>query len=219
MYRISVLPIIFGAVVAGGCTGGVGYTASVSTQGYAPDLVYVSPGVMVIADYDEPIFYVDNFYWRIDGGTWYRSRSYTGGWVGATPPPTVARIQRPHQYVHYRPSGYVSHRERVRPTPTPVVRDHRDNRPRVEPRPQPVVRDHREDRPRVEPRPQPPIVRDHREDRSRVETRPQPPGRANPSHERTPPQGHDRKGKDNKGNDNNDKKGHKDRDDKKGPRK
>ena len=70
---------------------------------YGPDLVTVSPGVQVIADYDEPIFYSDGFYWRYYGGAWYRSNYYTGGWVYARPPVAVLRIDRPYAYRHYRP--------------------------------------------------------------------------------------------------------------------
>jgi hypothetical protein len=89
------------AALAAGCA------ATVATDGYGPDLVTVSPGVQVIADYDEPIFYSDGFYWRYDGGVWYRSTYYTGGWAYARPPVAVMRIQQPYAYRHYRPAGWV----------------------------------------------------------------------------------------------------------------
>ena len=57
-----------------------------------PDLVYVSPGVYVIADYAEPVFYASNYYWRYDGGVWYRSRSYTGGWMLSYDVPIAVRV-------------------------------------------------------------------------------------------------------------------------------
>ncbi len=150
------LPIAFGAVLlVGGCAGTVGYSGTVETS--APDLVYVSPGVQVIADYDEPIFYSDNYYWRNDGGTWYRSRSYNAGWVYASPPAAVIHIDRPQAYVHYRPEGWVDHRSGGRPEPR------REER-RPEPmRPQPV----RVEPQRPEPQraaPPPPAPRDHRDD-------------------------------------------------------
>ena len=87
---------------------GAGCTATVASDPYGPDLVEVSPGVQVIADYNEPIFYSDGLYWRYYGNTWYRSRSYTGGWVYASPPAAVLRIDRPYGYAHYRPHGYVA---------------------------------------------------------------------------------------------------------------
>src|SRR4029434_7924239 len=92
------------ASLAAGC--GVGYRATVSGGLYGPDLVYAAPGVQVIADYNEPIFYADNQYWRFSGGTWYRSSNYTGGWVYATAPSVILRIEQPRAYVHYRPAGW-----------------------------------------------------------------------------------------------------------------
>ncbi|HEY5950499.1 MAG TPA: hypothetical protein VIV40_33640, partial [Kofleriaceae bacterium] len=89
---------------------------------------YVTDGVYVIADYDEPIFYADGFYWYNNNGYWYRSASYTGGWAYVSSPSyRVARIGNPYAYVHYRPRNYVV---RNRPVPVhridrPWVRDHR----------------------------------------------------------------------------------------------
>jgi hypothetical protein len=90
---------------------------------YSPDLVYVSPGVQVIADYNEPIFYSDGFYWRFYGNTWYRSTYYGGGWVYARPPVAVLRIDRPYAYAHYHPVGYVAR------TPAPGPSGWRGNPP------------------------------------------------------------------------------------------
>ena len=87
------------AALAAGCA------ATVSADAYGPDLVTVSPGVQVIADYDEPIFYSDGFYWRYDGGGWYRSTYYTGGWVYARPPVAVLRIDRPYALRALSPRG------------------------------------------------------------------------------------------------------------------
>jgi hypothetical protein len=133
--------ILASVLAVAGCYG-AGYTASVSNVGYGPDLVYVAPGVQVIADYDEPIFFMDGFYWRFYGDTWYRSTYYTGGWAYAAPPAPLLRIDHPRGYVHYRPNGWTPRHDRG-----PVVRDHRDRGP--------VIRDHREERPRYEPRPAP----------------------------------------------------------------
>ena len=91
----SIIPagLLLAAVLGAGCA------ATVASDGYGPDLVTVSPGVQVIADYDEPIFYSDGYYWRQYGGGWYRSSYYTGGWVYARPPVAVLRIDRPTAYV------------------------------------------------------------------------------------------------------------------------
>jgi hypothetical protein len=121
--RHSMLRSVLVAVALAGCAG-VAYRGTVAVE--TPDLVYVGPGVQVIADYDEPIFYADGFYWWYFGTTWYRSSYYTGGWIVASPPSVFVNIN-PHRYRHYRPATYVSHR---RPVPShrvqrPVVRDHR----------------------------------------------------------------------------------------------
>lgn len=132
MHRFTLLlAAIAAATLAAGCFGTASYSASVSSDSYGPDLVYAAPGVQVIADYDEPIFFADRLYWRFDGVRWYRSFSYTGGWVYATPPAVVLRIGRPHDFVHYRPQGWVDRRARARPQ-GPVARDHRAEPPRVE---------------------------------------------------------------------------------------
>jgi hypothetical protein len=92
-----------------------GCAATVSADAYGPDLVTVSPGVQVVADYDVPIFYADGIYWRYDGGVWYRSGRYTGGWVHATPPVAVLRVDRPAAYAHYRPVGWAGRSGRAVP--------------------------------------------------------------------------------------------------------
>jgi hypothetical protein len=77
----------------------------------APELVDVSPGVQVIYDYDEPIFFSDGFYWHQDNGVWFSSRSYRGGWGRYDGVPMRFRGNfNPHAYAHFRPAGYVSHR-------------------------------------------------------------------------------------------------------------
>ena len=122
MRSIVLAAFLLGAgVVATGCT------ATVASDPYPPDLVYAAPGVQVIADYNEPIFYSDGYYWRYYGGTWYRSSYYTGGWVYARPPVAVMRIDRPHAYVHYRPQGYVGRSRTVGPAPASGWRGHADD--------------------------------------------------------------------------------------------
>ena len=160
---------IFAAIaLTTGCyatgTGTVGYSATYTAT--TPDLVEVSPGVQVIADYDEPIFYSDNYYWRYDGGTWYRSSYYNRGWVYARPPHAVISIGEPYRYRRYRPAGYVRRDHRA-PYRQPAARDNRapyrqpaarENRQPY--RSGPVVRDHRPAP--VQERRSAPVVRDHR---------------------------------------------------------
>jgi len=109
--------IVLAAFLLGAGVLATGCTATVAADAYPPDMVYAAPGVQVIADYNEPIFYSDGFYWRYYGGTWYRSSYYTGGWVYAQPPVAVLRIDRPYAYAHYRPHGWVGRTRTVGPGP------------------------------------------------------------------------------------------------------
>lgn len=129
--------------------------------GGGPALVEVSPGVQVIADYDEPIFFSDGLYWRSYGGVWYSSRVYNGGWaVNYNAPYAVRGISNPGMYAHYRGGttvyggrpaynggyrgGYNGGYRGGYNGGGPAVRDHRTySAPATYSRPGPVVRDHR----------------------------------------------------------------------------
>lgn len=72
----------------------------------APQLAYVAPGVEVVADWDAPVFYANDFYWYWDGGVWYRSTVLGGPRVVVRDVPVaVARVHRPWVYAHYRATG------------------------------------------------------------------------------------------------------------------
>lgn len=124
MKRIALIGLLSAALA--GCSAEL-YTPVEGPVAATPDLVAVAPGVQVIADYDQPIFYAEGFYWWSLDGVWYRSASYTDGWVLAPPPIVITNIITPWRYTHYHPHGYV-----VRHPPVP---SHRIVRPRV--------RDHR----------------------------------------------------------------------------
>jgi hypothetical protein len=68
-----------------------------------PRLVVVSPGVQVVPDYPEEVFFVNGWYWvRRDAG-WYRTRDHRGGWVAAPPryvPASIVRLP-PGRYRHW----------------------------------------------------------------------------------------------------------------------
>jgi hypothetical protein len=97
--KTSLLQSVLVVALVGGCG------ASRLTYGgeATPDLVVISPGVQVIADFDTPIFYSSNYYWRNASGFWYRSKSYTNGWARAqVVPDGIRAIARPSVYVRYR---------------------------------------------------------------------------------------------------------------------
>ncbi len=109
MLRTLSIAGVLGALCLTAATG-CAVQGQVRTRAYGstPDLVMVEPGVYVVADFDEPVFYTDGYYWLNRGSTWYRSPVYTGGWVRVSRLPVgVRRIHTPHRYVHYRPRGNV----------------------------------------------------------------------------------------------------------------
>jgi hypothetical protein len=65
----------------------------------APRLVVVSPGVQVVPEFDEEVFFTDGFYWVRRDAVWYRSRVHTGGWVvvpGRAVPARLVKIPPGH---------------------------------------------------------------------------------------------------------------------------
>jgi hypothetical protein len=69
-----------------------------------PRLVVVQPGVQVVEDLDEEVFFVDGWYWVRRDNFWYRARNPHAAWVYAEPrfiPPGLRRIP-PGQYRRYR---------------------------------------------------------------------------------------------------------------------
>ena len=85
----------------------------------APPVVEVQPGVMVVRDYDEEVFFVDGRYWmRWGDGRWYRANDHRGGWVVVEPrvvPTPIVRLP-PGQYnttgpgKFTLPTGWIRHR-------------------------------------------------------------------------------------------------------------
>ena len=100
--RRLLIPVVLALVSSCVGEGSVAYT----TPSGSVSMVEVNPGVYAVANYDEPVFYSDNFYWRYYGNRWYRSNWYTGGWAVASPPSAVLRIDRPYRYTHYRPARH-----------------------------------------------------------------------------------------------------------------
>jgi hypothetical protein len=165
MVRVSFIASgLLALVLVGGCVVHARTGAHVSS----PDLVMVSPGVYVIADYHEPVFYSNGYYWLYRDGYWMRSSYHSGGWVQVrTVPVGVRRIDRPRTYVRYRASGQVYRRDRsgrvIQHRGPTRVRDHRStpaHRPAARPGHRPAARDHRST-PAQRPAHRP-AARDHR---------------------------------------------------------
>ncbi len=65
-----------------------------------PPLVVVQPGVQVVEDSDDEVFFVDGFYWSRRDGHWFRTRTHTGGWT------LVEQRHVPHSIVGVAPGHY-----------------------------------------------------------------------------------------------------------------
>ena len=68
-----------------------------------PPLVVVQPGIQVVPEMNEDVFFVSGYYWVCHDGTWYRTADWRGGWqwvpIGWVPPALV-RIP-PGRYRYY----------------------------------------------------------------------------------------------------------------------
>lgn len=107
MRNVSAYIFVVAASLAGCApTGDVEYAGEVHVT--SPELVTISPGVQVVADADEPLFYSDGNYWLYRDNSWYRSDSYRGGFARVEVtylPQRIRVIERPQAYVQYRRHG------------------------------------------------------------------------------------------------------------------
>jgi hypothetical protein len=91
-------------VVSGGVSAEVSIPAPTISFEVQPPLVVVSPGVYVVEDYDQEVFFVSGWYWCRSGNVWYRTRDYHGGW--ATAPGRYV----PRRLAHMPPGHYKNFR-------------------------------------------------------------------------------------------------------------
>lgn len=72
-----------------------------------PPLVVVTPGVQVVADFDEEVFFVDGFYWYRREGNWFRARDHRGDWVLMKTGVPVVLVDVPSgKYRRYKAKGH-----------------------------------------------------------------------------------------------------------------
>jgi hypothetical protein len=69
-----------------------------------PPLVVIQPGIQVVEDYSDEVFFTGGYYWHRRNGHWFRTRAHNGPWVVVeeriVPRPLVAF--HPGSYRHYR---------------------------------------------------------------------------------------------------------------------
>ena len=78
-----------------------------------PPLVVIQPGVQVVEDNDDEVFFVDNWYWHRRGGRWFRNQTHNGTWVVVEDrfvPGPIVQFQPGHYrrwHGHENPNGTV----------------------------------------------------------------------------------------------------------------
>lgn len=74
-----------------------------------PPLVVVSPGIQVVEDYDDEVFFTSGFYWVRRDGHWFKAKGHDGGWVLVGPKLVPAGLVRltPGRYRHWKPAKAV----------------------------------------------------------------------------------------------------------------
>lgn len=66
-----------------------------------PPLVQVEPGVRVVQDFDEEVFFIGGYYWVQRDGNWYRAHDHRGTWRYVRPGGLPAALVR-QEPGHYR---------------------------------------------------------------------------------------------------------------------
>ena len=88
-------------------------TVTLALPTVLPPMVAVQPGVQVVQDLDEEIFFVNGWYWVRRGDHWYRARDHRRTWLYAHPrfvPPALVQLQ-PGQYRRYHKAEWKAERE------------------------------------------------------------------------------------------------------------
>jgi len=107
MRKVQVLLVV---VALGGCYATVGgdgrggASFGLILPEILPPLVVVEPGVSVVGDLDEEVFYSDGYYWARQDQGWYRTQDHRRGWA------RVEERQVPRSMVQSPPGRYRRYR-------------------------------------------------------------------------------------------------------------
>ena len=69
-----------------------------------PPLIVIQPGVQVVEDNDDEVFFTDGYYWVRRDGRWFKSKDHKGSWVVAEDRVVPAPLVKlpPGQYRRYK---------------------------------------------------------------------------------------------------------------------
>lgn len=80
-----------------------------------PPLVVIEPGIQVVEDNDDEVFFVDNWYWHRRGDHWFRKQRHDGDWV------VVEHRHVPGRIVTFAPGHYRKWRGHKKDNGTVVI--------------------------------------------------------------------------------------------------
>ncbi len=91
---------------------GAQVSIQMSLPAVLPPLVVVQPGVQVVQDYDEEIFFTGGYYWVRRDGYWYRAVDPRARWYYVRPVAVPGALVRmpPGQYRHWHGRGWAQGR-------------------------------------------------------------------------------------------------------------
>lgn len=115
MKKLAALFLGLAAVVPAGARAQVSVRFSIPLPA-TPPLVYVQPDVQVVEDYDEEVFFHDDFYWVRRDGRWFRSHRPRSEFVFVEPryiPAPLGGLEV-GRYRRYRHHVGMAERERLR---------------------------------------------------------------------------------------------------------
>ena len=94
-----------------------------------PRLVVVSPGVQVVPEVQEEVFFHDGWYWVRRDASWYRSRNHRGQWVLVPTRTVPSRLVAlpPGKYRNWKAEKEQEKRERKAQKRAEKQRDHDDH--------------------------------------------------------------------------------------------
>jgi len=76
-----------------------------------PPVVVVEPGVQVVENSPDEVFFVDNWYWVRRDAKWFRTKDHRGGWVlvsDSLVPVAIVKLP-PGKYKNWKGKGHESH--------------------------------------------------------------------------------------------------------------
>jgi hypothetical protein len=103
MKRLVLLLALVASLAPAAARAQVGVSVNIGLP-VAPPLVVVQPGVQIVENYDEEVFFTNGWYWCRRPNGWFRARSPRASFVFVQPryvPATLVRIP-PGQYRHWR---------------------------------------------------------------------------------------------------------------------